>query len=642
VSKIDLLISFIPQDFWLDLKRCSSMMAQNITSNRSMRTLLLLLILVAVGSASGQQQEPTSYTESVLYSFCSQANCADGWGPYASLIEDASGSFYGTTIHGGSNEDLCSRGCGTVFKLDALGNYIVLHNFCSQPNCSDGNTPYGSLTKDASGNIYGTAQFGGINSIGGGTVFKLDSAGNYTVLYKFCSLANCTDGEQPFAGLIEDASGNLYGTTSLGGAYNSGTVFKLDSAGNYTVLYNFCSQANCADGWGPYAGLIEDASGNLYGTTFWGGGTIDGGTVFKLDSAGNYTVLHTFCSQVNCTDGYHPYAGLIKDASGSLYGTTYNGGATNNGLAPGGGTVFKLDSAGQFTVLHMFCSQPNCTDGGGPQSSLIEDSSGNFYGTTSIGGAHEGAGLGGEGTTFKLDNVGNYTVLYSFCSQANCTDGSSPYAGLIEDASGNIYGTTISGGSMANSNVSGVIFKLTTPDFAISANPATVTISSPGQQGTIAVAITPAGGFNQTITPSCSGLPAGASCSFSPSSVTPSGGVVNTTLTIATMATSSAIRHWPLADKQNLSLALVLPGFFMLMPAKRGKRRSAKRAAVLVLLLGFSIMGLNGCGGGSASTGGADGGAGGGGGTPAGTYTVTITATASSSRHATTLTLVVE
>ena len=614
-------------------------------SNRPVRTLLLLLILVAVGSASGQHQEPTSYTESVLYCFCSQANCADGFGPYAGLIEDASGSFYGTTFHGGSIQGLCSQGCGTVFKLDASGNYIVLHNFCSQPNCSDGNTPYGSLTKDASGNIYGTTQFGGIDHIGGGTVFKLDSVGNYTVLYKFCSLANCTDGEQPFAGLIEDASGNLYGTTSLGGANNGGTVFKLDSAGNYTVLYNFCSQANCADGWGPYAGLIEDVSGNLYGTTFWGGGSIDGGTVFKLDSAGNYTVLHTFCSQANCMDGYHPYAGLIKDASGNLYGTTYNGGATNNGLAPGGGTVFKLDSAGQFTVLHMFCSQPNCTDGGDPQSSLIEDSSGNFYGTTSIGGALEGEGLGGEGTTFKLDSAGNYTVLHTFCSQANCTDGSSPYAGLIEDASGNLYGTTISGGSMANSNDNGVIFKLTAPDFAISANPATVTISSPGQQGTIAVAITPTGGFNQTITfsgASCSGLPAGGSCSFSPLSVTPSGGVVYTTLTIATMATSSAIRHWPLAGKQNLSLVLVLPGFFMLMPTRRGKRRSVKRAGVLVLLLGFWIVGLNGCGGGSASAGGGGGGAGSGGGTPAGTYTVTVTATASSSRHATTLTLVVE
>ena len=620
------------------------MMVQAFTSDRPVRTLLVL-ILVAVGSAFGQQQVSTSGSESVLYSFCSQANCADGWGPYAGLIEDASGSFYGTTFSGGSIF-VCSRGCGTMFKLDASGNYIVLHNFCSEPNCSDGNTPYGSLTRDASGNIYGTTQFGGIGMIGGGTVFKLDSVGNYTVLYKFCSLANCTDGEQPFAGLIEDASGNLYGTTSLGGANKGGTVFKLDSAGNYTVLYSFCSQANCADGWGPYAGLIEDAAGNLYGTTFWGGSAIiNGGTVFKLDSAGNYTVLHTFCSQANCTDGYHAYGGLIKDASGNFYGTAYNGGLTNNGLAPGGGTVFRLDSAGQFTVLHMFCFQLNCTDGGNPQSSLIEDSSGNFYGTTSVGGALEGEGLGGEGTAFKLDSAGNYTVLYNFCSQANCADGSSPYAGLIEDSSGSLYGTTISGGSIANSNASGVIFKLTAPDFAIGANPATVTISSPGQQGTVAIAVTPTGGFNQTITfsgASCSGLPAGASCSFSPASVTPSGGVVYTTLTIATMATTSAIRHWPLAGKQNLSLVLVIPGFFMLMPMRRRRHRSAKRGGVLVLLLGLSIMWLNGCGGGSASAGGAGGGAGSGGGTPAGTYTVTVTATASSSRHATTLTLVVE
>jgi len=607
-----------------------------------------MLILVSTGSASGQttpSTQPISYAETVLYSFCSQTNCMDGDEPDAGLIVDASGNLYGTTSLGGSIKGVCIPwGCGTAFKLDTSGNYTVLHDFCSQANCADGETPYAGLTEDAAGNLYGTTQYGGANHIdpnanGGGTVFKLDTSGNYTILYNFCSQANCTDGYQPYAGLIVDPSDNLYGTTYNGGANGGGTVFKLDSAGKFTVLYTFCSQANCADGEQPYAGLIEDASGNLYGTTFSGGAN-GGGTVFKLDSAGKFTVLHTFCSQANCADGFYPYAGLIEDASGNLYGTAYSGGATNGGVAPGGGAVFKLDSAGQFTVLHTFCAQPNCADGGNPQGSLIEDSSGNFFGTTSIGGP---PGHGGSGTAFKLDSAGNYTVLYNFCSQANCSDGYLLYSGLTEDASGNLYGTTYFGGSIVNSNANGVIFRLAAPDFKIGSNPTTtVTIGSAGQQGTTTIAITPTGGFNQTITfsgASCSGLPTGASCSFSPSSVTPNGGAVDTTLVITTTATSSAISHWPLVHNQRLFLALVLPGLFLLVPTSRGKRWSAKDIGVmLVLLLGFSMIGLNGCGG--ASTSGGNGG--GGGATPVGTYTVTVTATASSLSHATTLTLVVK
>jgi uncharacterized repeat protein (TIGR03803 family) len=616
-----------------------------------MRALTLLLILAAVGS-SAFGQEPTSSTESVLYSFCSQTNCTDGGQPYAGLIEDASGNFYGTTNLGGNVTGTCFPwGCGTAFKLDTFGNYTVLHNFCSQANCADGEAPYASLTKDSSGNLYGTTHFGGANHIdpsanGGGTVFKLDSAGNYTVLYNFCSQANCADGYAPYAGLIEDASGNLYGTTDSGGANNGGTVFKLDSAGNYTILYNFCSQANCTDGYAPYAGLIEDASGNLYGTTFLGGAN-NGGTVFKLDSASDYTVVHTFCSQVNCADGYHPYSGLIKDASGNLYGTTYNGGATNGGLGVGGGTVFKLDSAGNFSVLHAFCNQPNCADGGDPQAGVIADSAGNLYGTTSIGGSHGG----GAGTIYEIDNAGNYTTLYSFCAQTNCTDGYLPYAGLVQDGSGSFYGTTYSGGANAHGGVDGVIFKLksvvnTTPDFTIGSNPTTVTIGSPGQQGTTTITITPSGGFNQTITfSSCIGLPTGASCSFTPASVTPNGGAVNTTLSLATTATSSAIPRRLFGQKQTLFFALVIPGLLMLGRTSRGKRRSARRVGgmlvLVVLLFGFSVIGLEGCGGGN---GGGIGGSGGGsgGGTPVGTYTVTLTATAPSSSHATTVTLVVE
>jgi uncharacterized repeat protein (TIGR03803 family) len=167
------------------------------------------------------------------------------------------------------------------------------------------------------------------------------------VLYDFCSAPGCTDGANPAAGLIQDAAGNFYGTTYQGGAeLASGTVFKLDSTGHETVLHNFCSANDCSDGQFPTAGLIQDAAGNLYGTTnggsaFYDGG--NGGAVFKLDSTGHETVLYSFCSAANCTDGEDPVAGLIMDAVGNLYGTTVGGGANTNTVFGGsGGTVFKL------------------------------------------------------------------------------------------------------------------------------------------------------------------------------------------------------------------------------------------------------------------------------------------------------------
>jgi uncharacterized repeat protein (TIGR03803 family) len=255
------------------------------------------------GLLSADASNVNTYT--VLYSFCSQANCADGDEPFGGLVEDATGNLYGTTSLGGSDSGVCFPwGCGTAFKLDTSGNYTVLHDFCSQANCGDGETPYAGLTKDTSGNLYGTTEYGGANhtdpsGAGGGTVFELDSGGNYTVLYNFCSQANCADGYNPYAAPIEDATGNFYGTTLKGGVGTNcpyttnacGTVYKLDSRGNYTVLHSFCSQANCADGYNPYGGLVEDASGNLYGTTQYGG-VSDGGTVFKLDSA-NWTAQAT-------------------------------------------------------------------------------------------------------------------------------------------------------------------------------------------------------------------------------------------------------------------------------------------------------------------------------------------------------------
>ncbi len=410
---------------------------------------------VATGSF---KQRP--YNLQTLYNFCFVQGCTDGANPRGGLIQDATGNLYGTTSVGGANNNAdCAYvdvGCGTLFKLDTTGNETVLYSFCSMSKCADGANPAASLIQGAAGTLYGTTERGGSND--GGAVFALDTAGNETVLYSFCSLSNCTDGATPAAGLIQDAAGNLYGTTELGGA-GGGTVFKLDTSGNETVLYSFCSVSNCADGAGPAAGLIQDATGNLYGTTEFGGANdstncyhLGCGTVFELDTTGNETVLYSFCSVAHCTDGVWPVASLIQDAGGSLYGTTWLGGSgVSRSCYDGGcGTLFKLDSTGNETVVYSFCSVANCTDGLWPVAGLIQDASGNLYGTTQYGGAND------AGTVFELATTGAETVVYSFCSVANCADGAWPVAAVIQDPAGNLYGTTDEGGSKG----AGAVFEL--------------------------------------------------------------------------------------------------------------------------------------------------------------------------------------
>lgn len=440
----------------------------------SLLCVILALLLSAQTHAQGVKQSgvkpadsPSGYSEEVIYSFASSSGLAGGIEPRSGLIQDAAGNFYGTTTEGGSNGfgSNCPAGvsgCGTVFKLSAAGQETVLYSFCSLANCADGEFPYGGVILDAAGNLYGTTTQGGAN--GGGTVFKLDSAGTETVLYSFCSQGgtNCTDGTVPYASLVRDSAGNLYGTTSGGGTGNigseeaGGTVFKVDGAGTETVLHSFCSSVNCADGDLPYAGLIIDAAGNLFGTTVQGGDE-SSGTVFKVDTTGQESVLYSFGNSVG--DGGGPYGGLIEDAAGNFYGTTAAGpipGAGSN--CPSGygcGTVFKLNAANQLTVLYDFCSESNCADGYQPWDGLVQDAAGNLYGTTFAGGANS------DGIAFKVDNTGSETVLYNFCSDSGaikCSDGVLVYTGLLQDTAGNLYGTTYAGGAKG----AGTVFELTT------------------------------------------------------------------------------------------------------------------------------------------------------------------------------------
>ena len=411
------------------------------TSGTRLRAVSIALALAIVLVPAVLVTEPAeAQTFKVLHTFRGRAQ---GGEAYAGLIRDAKGNLYGTTYLGGSK---CYEGCGVVFKVGTTGKETVLYNFGLG---RDGGGPYGTLVSDAAGNLYGTAEYGGRGShkvcaLGCGVVFKWDKeTGKETVLYSFKGTDG--DGAYPDAGLVWDANGNLYGTTSEGGAYGGGTVFKLDQSGKETVLYSF--GAAQGDGNLPLAGLVLDANGNLYGTTSEGG--IGGcnygggcGTVFKVDKTGNETVLYSFTGG---TDGGFPVFGyLVRDAAGNLYGTTDSGGSS--ACTNGCGVVFKVDESGNETVLYSFSGTGG--DGANPDAGLVWDAAGNLYGTTFAGGAS------GYGTVFMLDTTGTETVLHSF----KVSDGGNPYDGLVRDAKGNLYGTTSCCG---RSGGQGTVFELT-------------------------------------------------------------------------------------------------------------------------------------------------------------------------------------
>jgi len=322
-------------------------------------------------------------TLTTLYSFCSKSDCADGYQPYAGLIQGTDGDFYGTTTFGGASS-ACSEvsppGCGTVFKITPAGKLTTLHHF----DLTDGATPFGGLIQGTDGNFYGTTSGGFTGGVDDGTVFKMTPAGKVTTLHSF----DGTDGASPWAGLIQGTDGNFYGTTRNGGLQGYGTVFKITPTGTLTTLYSFCSQSGCADGYFP-AGLVQATNGNFYGTISGGGvsTTCTGcGTVFKITTAGTLTTLHTF----DGADGMGPTAGLIQATDGNFYGTTAGGGETST--CGGCGTVFKITPAGILTTLENF----DLTDGSTLYAGLVQATNGDLYGTTSFGGAF------GAGTVFSL------------------------------------------------------------------------------------------------------------------------------------------------------------------------------------------------------------------------------------------------
>ncbi len=296
--------------------------------------------------------------------------------------------------------------------------FTVLHSF---KGSSDGAAPFAGLVQDTAGNLYGTTHFGGSSSYG--TVFKVSATSKETLLHTF---TGPPDGAYPFAKVIRDTAGNLYGTTFYGGRSGGGTVFKVTATGKETILYNFTGGSS--DGCGPYGGLLLDTAGNLYGTTFLCGAS-GAGTVFKVSKTGTETLLHSFAG--GASDGAHPlYGNLLMDAKGNLYGVTYAGGASDAGV------LYMLSSNGTSTVLYSFAG--GTTDGCYPYGTPAMDSAGNFYGTANA------CGSSGLGIVWKVSQ-GTETVLHNFAGGSS--DGADPFAGVVMDTNGNLYGVTLSGGA---------------------------------------------------------------------------------------------------------------------------------------------------------------------------------------------------
>jgi uncharacterized repeat protein (TIGR03803 family) len=327
---------------------------------------------------------------------------SDGDYPYAAPIGDGAGNLYGTTGEGGTG----GAYGGVVYEVSpAVGGgwrERVIYNFSGG---SDGSSPRAQLITDSSGNLYGTTVSGG--AYGAGTVFELKSnsgAWQEKVLHSFGSKQ---DGASPYCALTFDSAGNLYGTTVGGGKHGDGTVFQLvrGSSGQWKerVLYSFAgTNKHIVDGKQPYGGVVIDAAGNVYGTLWEGGAYAYDGAIFELspqlDGSWTESLIYSFRGAVTgYADGALPYGPLYLDQSGSLHGTTYEGGDKTCLIDPYGcGTVFKLTfdgSSWQETVLHEFGSG---TDGAHPNGGLVSDALGNLYGTTSAGGAHS------AGTAFKV------------------------------------------------------------------------------------------------------------------------------------------------------------------------------------------------------------------------------------------------
>ncbi len=386
-----------------------------------MKTRLLLFIFLLFIPLLPISAGAQTYRESTLVSFPS---ITDGpVFPTGGLIIDTEGDLYGSA-QGGVNS------LGAIFRVTPGGAMSLLHSF----DGADGSYPEVNPVRDREGNLYGTTSLGGASAdCSCGTVFKLTPEGELTVLHSF------SGGYAYPSALTLDSAGNLYGFEYATNA--NGSIFEVTADGTFSVVYNFCSLSNCADGSAPVGSLIINKAGNLYGTTNRGG-QYNQGTVFELTPEYGESVLYSFTGG---SDGGNPVGKLTQDAVGNMYGVTYAGGSTSSSAY---GTVFRITPTGVESVLYSFCRLSNCMDGARPSGALVLDSLGNLYGTTILGGAHN------AGVVFKVTPEGVESVLEELTTDA---DGGN---GAALDRAGNVYVGMYSGGKSGQ----GSVVKLTKND----------------------------------------------------------------------------------------------------------------------------------------------------------------------------------
>jgi len=438
-------------------------------AKQSVIAMIALVVLLGAGATPSAQAQ----TFTLLHTF---AGAPDGANPVAELVQDPSGNLYGTTQQGGITAGVCTNtglgftGCGTVFKIDTTGNETVLYRFTGG---TDGAFPSAGLVRDGAGNLYGTTTAGGASN--SGTVFNLDTTGTLTTLHDVGSTG----------GLVMDAMGILYGSTSEG-------IFSLDPATKTFTVLDPTAESG--------ATLTLDAAGNLYGTTEFGGitggncGTGGCGTVFKLDKTRTYSVLYSFTGGA---DGLSPLGGVVLDAAGNLWGTTSGGGAPDCGAANkpkiGCGTVFTVSPAGgQIRDVSL---QGSLYPAGG----LVLNTAGSFYGTSKYSDIPQGGG-----TVFEIGASGIENLVHTF---NGLPDGQSPVAGLALDSSGNLYGTTSAAGPLGL----GTVFKVNPtgpqnfPLTVVFFGNGTVTGSGVDCSANCATWVSPGTAFTLTATPSANG-----------------------------------------------------------------------------------------------------------------------------------------
>ena len=406
-----------------------------------------------------------------------------------------------------------SAGKGSLYRTTPQGSVVIIHSFGDGSVTNDGATPTDNLIQASDGNFYATTSAGG--SAGKGAVIKATPSGTVTILHSFGDNSVTNDGASPTASLIQGSDGNFYGTTPAGGSAGDGTVFMITPLGSVTILHSFGDGTVTADGLSPNFNLVQAIDGNFYGTTPLGG-TASAGTVFRITAQGGVTILHDFQDGTVTDDGSKPMCGLVQNTDGNLYGTTSLGGSASEGCA------FNISTQGQVNILYSFGSF--IYDGLYPAAGLLIGRDGFLYGATTDGGS------AGNGALFQLSPQGQETVLHSFGDKSVANDGNETAAAnnLVQASDGHFYGTTSLGGSASD----GVIFKLALglPEIT-SAATATGTATLPFSYQTTAT--------NQTTAYASTNLPAGLS--IDPNTGLITGTPTATGTTTATITLTNAV-----------------------------------------------------------------------------------------------------